>query len=80
MLVFFAVNVACAVIMKHYERVHNSVPFKLIYIRVTLTESMFFIFGILLSISIYKMTKMASTERVLEAKVGNFEIIVNILW
>ncbi|CAG5133734.1 unnamed protein product [Candidula unifasciata] len=67
-LVFVAVNVAVTVITKHHERHYHSIPLYLIYIRVTLTETMFFIYGTLLSVSIFKMTKMTSTQRVLEAK------------
>ncbi|BFZ07095.1 hypothetical protein BsWGS_10134 [Bradybaena similaris] len=66
--VFIAVNIAITVVTKHHERHFNSIPFWLIYIRVIMTETMFFIYGTLLSISIFKMTKMTSTQRVLEAK------------
>ncbi|CAL1542172.1 unnamed protein product [Lymnaea stagnalis] len=67
-LLFTAMNLACAIVTKQHEMEYASVPLFLFYIRVTLTETMFLIYGILLSVCIFKMTKMATSQRVLEAK------------
>ncbi|XP_059162216.1 G protein-coupled receptor 137Ba-like isoform X2 [Physella acuta] len=67
-MLFTAMNLACAIVTKQHERDYASVPLFLLYIRVTITETMFLIYGILLSVCIFKMTKMASSQRVLEAK------------
>lgn len=69
-MLFTAMNLACAIVTKQHERDYASVPLFLLYIRVTITETMFLIYGILLSVCIFKMTKMASSQRVLEAKVS----------
>ncbi|XP_012937710.1 G protein-coupled receptor 137Ba [Aplysia californica] len=65
---FMAMNLACAISTKQYEFKYRSPPHFILYIRVSLTEAMFLIYGILLSVCIFKMTKMASSRRVLEAK------------
>uniref|UniRef100_A0A2C9KNM9 Uncharacterized protein n=1 Tax=Biomphalaria glabrata TaxID=6526 RepID=A0A2C9KNM9_BIOGL len=67
-LLFTSMNLACAIFTKLHEIKESSVPMYLYYIRVTLTETMFLAYGILLSMCIFKMTKMVSSQRVLEAK------------
>ncbi|KAH9519439.1 hypothetical protein Btru_002628 [Bulinus truncatus] len=67
-VLFMAMNLACAIATKQHEIDYTPVPLYLLYIRVTLTETMFLVYGILLSVCIFKMTKMASSQRVLEAK------------
>ncbi|BFZ11696.1 hypothetical protein BsWGS_14735 [Bradybaena similaris] len=67
-LLFTSVSFASVILTQKYKLALSTVPLYLVYIRVTMSEVMFFIYGVLLSISIYKMAKMASTQRVLEAK------------
>ncbi|CAG5127372.1 unnamed protein product [Candidula unifasciata] len=67
-LLYTTVSFASAVLTKQYKFAHSAVPIYLGFIRVIMSEVMFFIYGVLLSISIFKMAKVASTQRVLEAK------------
>ncbi|ESO90132.1 hypothetical protein LOTGIDRAFT_192257, partial [Lottia gigantea] len=67
-IVFIASNIGCAVIVKYHEAKYMSVPMELLYVRVAINDSLFVIFAIVLSVCIYKMTKMSSSSLVLEAK------------
>ncbi|XP_071079639.1 G protein-coupled receptor 137Ba-like [Haliotis cracherodii] len=67
-ILFVVSNIACAMVIKYHEKNYSSIPLELIYIRVAINDSLFIIFGILLSFCIYKMSKMSSSSLVLEAK------------
>ncbi|XP_014667457.1 PREDICTED: integral membrane protein GPR137B-like [Priapulus caudatus] len=69
MLVFTIVNIVCAVVTKTYQQdIHQSVPIALFYLRVIVNDGLFITYGVLLSISLYKLTKTASSNLLLEAR------------
>ncbi|KAL5008293.1 hypothetical protein ScPMuIL_013874 [Solemya velum] len=67
-LVFLLTSVTSAVIVKYHERKWHSVPLELLYARVGINDSLFVGVAIVLSVCIYKMTKMSYSSLVLEAK------------
>lgn len=69
--IFALVNIVCAVFTKKYQQdIHQTVPFSLFYMRVIINDGLFISYGVLLSISIYKLTRTTSANLLLEARVG----------
>lgn len=71
-LIFLTTNISCAIIVDEQEKNYNSVPIKFLIIRVSINDTLFLIVAIVLSICIYKMSRMSSANVVLEAKVIQF--------
>ena len=71
-ILFLVSNVVCAMIVKLHEKSYNSIPMELLYVRVAINDTLFVIFGILLSFCIYKMSTLSSSSLVLEAKVRRY--------
>ncbi len=71
-LIFLVTNIACAVVVKEYQVKSETTPAVVAMVRVVINDSLFIIFGALLSICIYKISKTTSASMVLEAKVGNY--------
>ncbi|KAL4239168.1 hypothetical protein ACF0H5_003870 [Mactra antiquata] len=65
-VIFFTTNISCAVISKTYQG--RALPLYMLYIRVAINDLLFILMGVLLSVFIYKMTKMSAASVVLEAK------------
>ncbi|RUS87659.1 hypothetical protein EGW08_004582 [Elysia chlorotica] len=65
---FITLNLVFAWLTCSNDVQYRSSSLKLVTIRVILTETMFLLYGCVLSFCIYRMAKMASSHRVLEAK------------
>lgn len=68
-VIFLATNIGSAVIVDYQARTKHSVAFEYLIIRVSINDTLFLIAAILLSICIYKMSRMSASSVVLEAKV-----------
>lgn len=73
-IVFLVTSVTSAVIVKYHERKWHSVPLALLYARVGINDSLFVGVAIVLSVCIFKMSKMSFSSMVLEAKVSSTSI------
>lgn len=67
-VIFLATNIGSAVIVDYQARTKHSVAFEYLIIRVSINDTLFLIAAILLSICIYKMSRMSASSVVLEAK------------
>lgn len=73
-LIFVATNVTSAVLINHQQQYHHSLPLYILVIRVSINGALFLLAAIVLSVCIYKMRTMSSSNVILEAKV-NFSVL-----
>ncbi|XP_048732828.2 G protein-coupled receptor 137Ba-like isoform X2 [Ostrea edulis] len=67
-LIFVATNVTSAVLINHQQQYHHSLPLYILVIRVSINGALFLLAAIVLSVCIYKMRTMSSSNVILEAK------------
>ena len=71
-LMFFATNVSCAIIVKQHQQGSSSVPVFVSIARVLINDSLFIVLGVALAVFLYKLSKMSSSNVLLEAKVSTY--------
>lgn len=67
-LIFFITNMTAAIVVNYQSIQYHSVPISVIIVRVSINDSLFVMSATVLSVCIYKMSRMASAHVVLEAK------------
>ena len=70
-LMFLVTNIACAVIVKKYQAQSTTTPAAVSMVRVVINDTLFIVCGGVLSLCIYKISKITSASMVLEAKVSS---------
>lgn len=75
-LIFLTTNVSSAILIHHQRQNYHSLPLYILVIRVSINGTLFLLAAIVLSVCIYKMRTMSSSNVILEAKV----YIYSALW
>lgn len=68
-LIFLTTNVSSAILIHHQRLNYHSLPLYILVIRVSINGTLFLLAAIVLSVCIYKMRTMSSSNVILEAKV-----------
>lgn len=68
-LIFLTTNVSSAILIHHQRQNYHSLPLYILVIRVSINGTLFLLAAIVLSVCIYKMRTMSSSNVILEAKV-----------
>lgn len=68
-LIFVTTNVSSAILIHHQRQNYHSLPLYILVIRVSINGTLFLLAAIVLSVCIYKMRTMSSSNVILEAKV-----------
>lgn len=68
-LIFLTTNVSSAILIHHQRQNYHSLPLYILVIRVSINGTLFLLAAIVLSVCIYKMRIMSSSNVILEAKV-----------
>lgn len=75
-LIFLTTNVSSAILIHRQRQNYHSLPLYILVIRVSINGTLFLLAAIVLSVCIYKMRTMSSSNVILEAKV----YIYSALW
>lgn len=67
-LIFVTTNVSSAILIHHQRQNYHSLPLYILVIRVSINGTLFLLAAIVLSVCIYKMRTMSSSNVILEAK------------
>jgi len=68
-VVFLATNITCASLVNSYRSHSESPPKSISIARVSINDSLFLLLGAMLSVFIYRVSRIATVSVVLEAKV-----------
>lgn len=68
-LIFLTTNVSSAILIHRQRQNYHSLPLYILVIRVSINGTLFLLAAIVLSVCIYKMRTMSSSNVILEAKV-----------
>lgn len=78
-LLFLGTNITCAVIIRNYQISSRNSPLAVVFTRVIINDLLFIIYALLLSVNIYRVSKLPTNFQVLESQVFIRYMLQNIL-
>ena len=69
LLVFLGTNIACAILVHRAQLSSKGAPQSIVFVRVVVNDFLFILFAILLTLNIYRVSRMSLNFHVLESQV-----------